>query len=514
MNSLSLQELERVLPSAEAISQEMARRRTSLALAQDAESVKGRCKSLASFIREAWHVLLPDTPYVHNWHLDLICRHLEAVTRGEFLARGLQNRLLLNVPPGTMKSLVMVFWTAWEWGPEGLPGIQATATSFKEDNCTRDQNRFRKLVKSDWFQKLWPVDIVKDSEEWIENSRGGWRKTSAYQSLTGGRSDRLIIDDPHSVDTAESDADREKAERTFRESATSRLNDPGKSAIIVIMQRLHEKDISGVILSAKMPYVHVMLPMRFEPERRSISPFGEDPRTYEGELLFTERFPESVVDRDEAAMGSHATAGQHQQRPAPRGGLRFKRHWFTIVKVSTAQRRVRAWDLAASEKKTSAYTAAVRLGHDPKRRKFIVEHVMRTRVPNPEPVIVNIASQDGKGVEIDLPQDPGQAGKIQAKALVGALAGYIVKASPESGDKLARAEPVIAQAEAMNIEIVEGDWNEAFLDELEKFPSGAYKDQVDALSRAFGRFIMSKGAIVAMPIITTAPSGNYGDNNG
>jgi hypothetical protein len=340
------------LPSLTEIRAEQARRSNSAALSHDVNSSKARCKSLAGFVRESWHVILPNQPYVHNWHIDLLCAHLEAITFGKFLDLGLFNRLLVNVPPGTMKSLLIsVFWPAWEWGPAGMPHLSYIASSFREDACYRDGRRMRTIVTSDWFQARWPLRMRRLSEGDFENEHGGRRQAIPFQSLTNERADRLIIDDPHSVDTAESDIYRAARELTFRESATTRLNNPATSAIIVIMQRLHEKDISGVILGSKMPYVHVMLPMRFEPERKCVTPFGEDPRTREGELLFPARFPRAVVDRDEAAMLDHAVAGQHQQRPSPRGGLLFKRHWFPIVKAAPGDMRiVRGWDLAASEK--------------------------------------------------------------------------------------------------------------------------------------------------------------------
>jgi predicted phage terminase large subunit-like protein len=513
MNSLlSSNSFARSLPSLAEIQAERRRRSTSHQLSSDIDSVKARCKSLAGFVREAWSILLPETPYNHNWHIDLICLHLEAISSGAFLARGLENRLLINVPPGTMKSLlVCVFWPAWEWC--NRPNLQYIATSYREDFCVRDSNRFRKLVSSDWYQRHWPIGFVKDGETIIENERGGFRQTVPFSSLTGGRADRLLIDDPHSIDTAESDAERDKATMRFRESATNRLNDPKTSAIVVVMQRLHEKDISGVILALKMPYVQIMLPMRFEPERRCTTPFGEDIRTKEGELLFLDRFPRAVVDRDEAAMGAYAVAGQDQQRPSPRGGLLFKRTWFKVLKAAPANlRRVRGWDLAASEDKHSAYTAGVLLGHDQPKRQFYIENVVRERVPNPEPTIINTASQDGRDVEIDLPQDPGGAGKIQARALIGALAGYNAFSSPESGDKIARADPVAAQAQAGNIFVIEGPWNDAFFEELEKFPTGQYKDQVDALSRAFGRFILTPGSAIVGPVIIGGVSGYFGDH--
>lgn len=519
LNSEQLTSLLARLPSREALEAEILRRSTSAAVTHDRDSVRERCKTLAGFIREAWHVLLPTTPYIPNWHINLICRHLEAVSRGELLTMGRENRLLINVVPGASKTLIVtVFWPAWEWGAFGRPDTQIIATSFRDDACRTASVRFRSLVTSDWYQSLWPVEITTRSEWLVENTSKGRREAIPFGSLMGSRADRLLIDDPHSIDDPESDADRQRAEMRFRESATTRVNDPIRSAIVVIMQRLHQKDISGIIIDGKMPYTIVMLPMRFEPDRKCVTPFGEDPRTKEGELLFPSRFPRSAVDRDEATMGAHATAGQHQQRPTPRGGLKFKRHNFPLVKVvPSGCRTVRGWDLAASENRNSAYTCGLKLSFHSPTRHFYIEHVVRVRTENVEPVIVNTARQDnanGHRVEISLPQDPGQAGKVQVKALVGALIGFIVHRSPESGDKLSRAEPVIAQSEAGNISILEGDWNEAFLDEVELFPSGTFKDQVDALSRAFSRFVMTPTEFVLPPIVVTAQRTSFGDHPG
>ena len=510
------------------IREELERRRINVGVSTDIESSKDRCKTLAGFIKEAWSVIRPvttsaggqivETTYVHGWHIDLLCAHLEAITFGKFLERGLDNRLLANVPPGTMKSLTTgVFWQAWEWGPCDMPHIQCMNTSFREDNCYRDARRFRTLVTSEWYQKRWGdrVRITIAAEGHVENDRSGWRKTMPFKSLTGERSDRLNIDDPHSIDTAESDTDRARAELTFRESATTRLNDPVRSAILLIMQRLHENDLTGVAIRLKMPYVHLMLPMRFEPERACVTPFGRDIRTRDGELLFPERFPEHVVDRDEAAMGAHAVAGQHQQRPSPRGGLMFKRHWFDIVGAAPADCRwVRGWDLAGSVKKTSAYTAGVLVGQSRGNKRFYIADVVRDRVSNPQPMLVNTATQDGKDVEISIPQDPGAAGLIQAKAHVSALVGYRVQATPESGEKVDRARPVADQAEVGNVSIVEGDWNDDFLAELVKFPAGAYKDQVDALSRAFSKFILSKSVVMVGPVVITKQVVPHGTHEG
>lgn len=465
-------------------------------------------------MKEAWHILLPDTPYIPGLHIDLLCDHLEAITSGKLLAMGRENRLLFNVPPGTMKSLlVSVFWPAWEWGPQAMLHLQIITTSHRMDFCVRDSNRFRKLVQSDWYQQRWPMTFTKSSETKIENSRGGFREAMPFNKLTGGRGDRVIVDDPHSLDGAESELELERTIRNFRESVTLRLNDPKRSAIVVIMQRLGKKDLSGVIEELKLPYLHVMLPMRFEIERACATPIGKDWRKREGELLFPERFPAAVLDRDEKAMTAYSIASQHQQRPTPRGGLLFKRHWFKVVQaVPMHCRFVRGWDLAASETLGSAFTAGCLIAHDIRAKHYYIVNVVRARVSNPEPMIVNTASQDLQAygpVEISVPQDPGASGKIQGKSIGIALSGYSVSVSPESGDKVSRATPVASQAEIGNMSIVAGEWNNDFLDEIETFPTG-YMDQVDALSRAFGKMIMSGGVMILGPVVASKPINHFG----
>lgn len=165
----------------------------------------------------------------------------------------------------------------------------------------------------------------------FETTAMGFREAVAAGSITGSRGDVVIIDDPHSVEGAASDQMRASTIEWFLEAVPTRLNSPKKSAIVVIMQRLHEEDVSGVIISKKLGYDHVMLPMRYDPGRAAPTLLGyEDPREEEGELLFPERFPLDVVERDERVMGPYATAGQFQQSPEPRGGGIIKRDWWQL----------------------------------------------------------------------------------------------------------------------------------------------------------------------------------------
>ena len=467
-------------------------------IATQAEVIRARCQTLAGFVREAWSILEPSVPYVHNWHIDAICAHLEAVTDGRI------NRLLINVPPGTMKSLlVSVFWPLWEWGPRGLRSMRYLTTSFAEGNVKRDTRKHRDLTQSEWYRALWPeVELVRSGEMSFANRDTGTREGVAFGSLTSRRGDRLIIDDPHSTETAESETERNATTRMFREGATNRLNDQERSAIVVVMQRLHEQDVSGTILKLGMGYEHLMLPMEYEHGRNAPTSIGFiDPRQNDGDLLDPVRFPRKVVEDLKRDMGSYAFAGQYQQRPAPREGGMFKRRWFpTFGAVPADADRVRKWDLAATEGgagRDPDWTVGLLMARDAI-GFFYIEDVVRFRgsANDVEQAIINTAAQDRARygeVQIHLSQDPGQAGKAQVGYLTRALAGYSVKAERETGKKSVRAAPFAAQAEAGNVRIIDGAWNEAFLSEIEVFPTGAHDDQVDAASGAFDMLVTPPG---------------------
>lgn len=445
-------------------------------------------RSLATFAKRAWHVLEPTTPLKWGWALDAICEHLEAVSRGEV------TRLLMNVPPGTMKSLLTgVIWPAWEWGPLGAPEKRFLSTAHMQTLAVRDNLKCRRLIQSEWYQARWPVVLTSDqnAKTKFENDRTGFREAMAFTSMTGARGDRVILDDPLSADDANSDAALLAAELAFLETLPTRINND-KSAIVVIMQRLHERDTSGLILSKGLPYTHLCLPMRFEPDRRCVTGVGfSDPRSGAGDLLFPARFPEGQVAELERTLGSYATAGQLQQRPVPRGGGLFKKAWFGTVKaLPVGCRFVRGWDLAATEDAEAAATAGCLMALAPDGR-FIVADVVREQVGPMavERLLKSTAQQDAaahKHVRGSIPQDPGQAGKAQAQHMLRhVLVGHDYHASTETGDKETRALPLAAQAEAGNVFLLEGAWNEAFLDEIAGFPMGKWKDQVDAASRAF-----------------------------
>lgn len=296
--------------------------------------------SLLEFVRLFWHVLEPESrPLVENWHIDMICRQLEAISRDE----NPDQRLLMNVPPGMMKSMLTdVFFPAWEWGPCNMPATRYVCTSYSAHLTERDNLRFLRVIQSPLYQEFWGTRfaITHDGVQKIQNDRTGWKLATSVGGVgTGERGDRVIIDDPHNVKDGESEVVRNATRFWFREVMPSRLNDRARnlksgklSAIIVIMQRVHDDDVSGLILDDPdlHGYEHMMLPMHFDPQRAYSGLAGEDPRTDDGDLIWPERFPADVVASDERLMGKYATAAQHQQSPEPRGGGVVERDWWQL----------------------------------------------------------------------------------------------------------------------------------------------------------------------------------------
>jgi predicted phage terminase large subunit-like protein len=459
--------------------------------------------SLLGFIKMAWEHLEPGTKFVYGWPVQAICEHLEAVSRGDI------KRLLINVPPGCMKSMTTnVFWPAWEWGPLNRQELRYISASYEKGLATRDMVKCRDLIMSDWYRARWPV-VFKDDQNlktYYQNDRQGWRlAASVGGALTGYRGDRVNIDDPHDVKAAESEKKREESLRWFTETLPTRLNNAQESTIVVVMQRLHQRDISGLILKdLSDSWEKLILPMEYEVSRKCVvhvTGFA-DPRSEEGELLWPERFTRASVEQLKETFrsqgGSYAEAAQLQQRPAPRGGGLFKRADFEVVDMAPAGgRTVRGWDLAGSTKRHAAWTVGAKV-RQVGGKLYIMDIVRKRSSPNEvEELIKGCAQVDGKVTGISIPQDPGQAGLSQKATLAALLNGYRCHFSTESGEKDDRAIPFAAQVEAGNVRIVRGPWNDAFLAEAELFPGSEFKDQIDALSRAYSRLLTEPELMIA-----------------
>jgi len=450
-------------------------------------------KSFKSFIEYMWDTVEPGRPFIGGWHLDAIVEHLEAVKNGQI------PRLLINMPPRHAKSIVTgVFWPAWCWLDQ--PHLKWIFASYDRTLTLRDNVQCRRVIESTKYQECikgaWSLQKDQNAKTKYENTTNGARfATSVEGGLTGEGANHFVIDDPHNVQQAESETKRLGCLRWFDESVPSRLED--SSSLTVIMQRVKENDLTGHILSKSnaKDWTKLVLPAKYE-GKVYISGFNkrEDPRKEKGEYLWPARFSPKFYKDLEVNMGSYAWAGQYQQRPYPRDGGLFDRTNFQLAKeidVSQIKRTIRYFDKAASTGPDACYTAGVRMHmmHD---GTFVVSDVIRGQWTylTREKHIKQATELDNdlfKGVITWCEQEPGSGGKESAEATVRNLAGFRVKLDRVTGDKVTRAEPYSAQVEARNITLLKRHWTEAFLEEHEKFPMGAIKDQVDASAGAFNK---------------------------
>ena len=289
---------------------------------------------LIDFVRYFWAILEPGTTFRDGWALEAICEHLEAVTFGEI------TRLLINVPPDFMKSLLTdVFWPAWEWGPMGLAHLRYVTFSYSSMLTERDNLRFKDLITSPEYQAMYgdKVRVRKTGETKVSNWKHGWKLATSVGGVgTGERGDRAIIDDPHNVKESESKAVRQETIRWFRESLSSRLNDMVNGAKIVIMQRVNEEDVSGEIIANMDDWCHLLIPMEYvwqadedgQPIPTAIG--WTDPRwrpkmqDCEGELAWPERFPEAIIPQMKSDAGKFAWACNPYEAPVLMADLSMK----------------------------------------------------------------------------------------------------------------------------------------------------------------------------------------------
>jgi predicted phage terminase large subunit-like protein len=445
--------------------------------------------SFKEFVFQAWPTVEPNSPLKWNWHLDEFCLFLQWLY--EEKAEGRSHRAVVNVPPGSAKSVIFsVLFNAWVWAKDS--SRQILAASYTPDLAIRDNLRLRSLIQSDWFKSSFGVQLSSDqnAKEKFVTSTGGYRIGTSVG--TGEHPNFLIlIDDPLKALDARSQAKLKEANNWIDSTISTRvMHSP---IIILVMQRLHEDDPSGHLLS-KGGWIHFCLPMRFESRKANENdprniPDPRDHRTIEGELLWPEVWNEEKVQQEEILLDIGAS-GQLQQRPLAEGGLLYQLDWFDYVnEIDEPVECARGWDIAetdGTEKKASVnnWTVGTKIGRGLKTGTFYVMDNRRIQLTNTDDFILSTAKLDGKACKI---REGSGSGKATTKARANLLAGYDYDTSPEnksSGDKIQRNTPFRSQCRARNVKIVRGPWNDVYLSVLCAFPLGKCDDDVDSTSNA------------------------------
>lgn len=325
-------------------------------------------RSLREFTKASWGSIEPGVEFQNNWHIDAISEHLQAVVEGNI------KRLIINVPPRHMKSIsVAVCLPAWTWTRQ--PDKKFLYASYASSLSIRDSVKCRRLLDSRWykshFEDTFKLTSDQNQKQRFENDKTGARiATSVDGALTGEGGDIIVIDDPHNVRESESSAVREGVLEWWDQAMQTRLNDPKTGAFIIIMQRVHERDLTGHILANELDdeWNHLCLPAKYEighpTPTRSFLGFT-DPRTKEGELLWPNRIDEKTLTSLEKSLGSYASAGQLQQRPMPKGGGILRAEWWVPwdnPDLPDIEYVLQSWDTAFSTKEKTSYSARTTWG--------------------------------------------------------------------------------------------------------------------------------------------------------
>ncbi len=470
-------------------------------------------RGLREFVRQAFAIIEPSTPFVPGWHIDAIIDHLEAISLGQI------RNLLINVPPRHMKSLlVSVLWPAWEW--IRWPERRFLYSSYAAQLSIRDSVKCRRLIESPWYQERWGDRFAltgdQNTKGRFENDRSGYRlSTSVGGAATGEGGDRVVCDDPHNVQEAESDSVRKATLDWWDIVMSTRVNDPRTAAKVVVMQRCHQRDLSGHLLE-QGGWEHLCLPAEHEKPGCTTSIGWSDPRTEQSELLWPERFGPEELESLKRSLGSYAAAGQLQQRPSPAGGGLFKRHWFrywqprgdnlppvivslpdgsqmSITAIELPQRvdeSLQSWDCSFKDLDTSDFVVGQVWGRVGS--MYLLGDQIRARMDCPATVkaVLQLTAKWPRCLA-KLIED-----KANGSAVIQMLTSHIpgiLPVNPEGG-KIARAMAVSPLIEAGNIYLPHplfAPWVADFVEECAAFPNGAHDDQVDAMTQALLRWNMA-----------------------
>lgn len=437
--------------------------------------------SLYDLVKIGWKHVDP-AEFVDDWHIKVICDELEALHRGEML------RLIINIPPRCLKSTICcVFFPVWVWLQDQTQKI--LTGSYSQTLATRDTVKSRNLIRSNWFQELWGdtfhLSVDQNQKTLYSNNKKGERISfSVGGTLTGSGGDIIMIDDPISAMDAESKVVRESVNNWFKETVTTRLNNPRTGKILVIMQRLHQNDLTGFLLGQENnEWKNIILPMRYEGEKKHF-----DIRTFEGEIL-TQRYTEASLKLLESALGSYGTASQLQQKPAPREGGMIKHQWIKYYKeLPTVIRWSWSWDTAIKDGDKNDPSVGL-LWAECENGYYLVD-MFRGKIEWPElERQVKICFQKQPSSEI-LVEDKASGQQIlQAYQRIGTMPFIAMmpgKNMPLS--KVQRLSIVSPLFEAGKVFLPEAKpWVGDVVDELTNFPNALHDDIVDSSTQYLNR---------------------------
>ena len=421
-------------------------------------------KSFYYFVKTFWAVIIPEVP-VFNWHIEYICKELQD------LSYYIVNRLpkpydiIINIPPGSTKStIVTIMWHPWLWTQD--PRLRVISNSYSGDLSLEHASKSKDIITSDLYRTLFPEIIIRHDK--------------------GKHAHIILNDDPVNPKQAESDSLRLQANEHTK-TLSSRKVDKKNTPMVTIMQRLHDDDVTGYLLKKKGDKIrHICLPAEVSDR---VNPPELKERYIDG-LLDPVRIDREVVAEAKIDLGSRQYAGQYEQAPSVDGGNIIKAEWFGHISLSQFLAiRGRAaihffLDTAYDEKKQksdndpSGILAACLL-----QNYLFIFHAQKVWKEFPElmrfiPDYVKAHGYDGRS-SIRIEPKANGISVIQAVRKYTKL--NVTRTPAPTDSKEVRLHAVSPKIECGRVILVEGDWNEEFVDEVSQFPAKTHDEYVDIL---------------------------------
>lgn len=469
-------------------------------------------RNFHAYVKAAWHVIEPAATFVDNWHIETICQHLQAVTRGtarmrkedkaedgsELFGAGpsIKGTLIINIPFRSSKSsIVSVLWPTWEW--ISFPHLQYLTASYDGDLSTRDCVNARRLIQSPWYQARWghQYSLLGDQnvKTRYQNSSNGHRiALTVAGGVTGEGGDRRLIDDPHdAVKAKNSPTERLKGAEWYDHGMSNRENVPGESTEVIIMQRVAMDDLVGHVKSKVAQgggeLHHIMIPMEYDGVRRKSVLGYYDPRTKKGELMWPKRFDSKWLKLQKAKLGSYGVASQLQQQPTPQGGFIFKRDLFKFVREMPAKfdEVILSLDCAFKDLNTSDFVAIQAWGCVGQVKYQLRRFKDRLSFTETLKLAIDWSNMFPEA-DTFLVEDKAN-GPAVINVLKDKIPGLLPFNPNEYGSKVARGYAIQPQQEAGQIVLWHPDVDPGtveFLEEVCAVPGAPNDDEFDAMTQA------------------------------
>lgn len=443
-------------------------------------------RHLSEYTKNVWPILEPATPFSSNWHIDYITEHLEAIKAGQI------TRLLVNIPPRYMKStLITVHFPTWMWIED--PSSRWVFSSYSASLSTKHSVDRRAIIQSPWYQERWADKFQLSTDqnvktEYTNDKRGHMISTSTGGSATGKGGNFIIVDDPVNPKEAMSKTMRDEANTFFNQSLYNRLDDKKKGVIIIVMQRLHEKDLTGHVLADNSSWVHLKIPAIATKKHSVFFPIsGKELVREENTLIWPEREDWEQIDEQKKRLGSYGFSGQYQQDPSPEEGGILKRKWWQYYKEAPAMDMfdsvLISMDSSYKNNTDNDWVVIQVWGRIGARKYLLYQY--RAKQNFPEAVnALKKAVKDWPWAKMKLIE-----GKANGPAIIQTLKDSIaglVEVDPQGG-KVARAHAISPTLEAGDVYIPHPDmysWVDDYIEEHAKFPNAEYDDQVDCTTQA------------------------------